>query len=101
HVRLVLAVARSAERAEACVRGVERRAAAGEPVDGIASVASFFVSRVDTKVDAALEKLGRQDLMGKAAVANARVAYESFMRIFSGERWDALKAKGANVQRPL
>ena len=67
------------------MRGLERRVDAGEPVDRAASVASFFVSRVDTKVDAALEQLGREDLRGKAAVANARVAYAAFQEIFSGE----------------
>jgi transaldolase len=64
-------------------------------------VASFFVSRVDGKVDKRLEELGRTDLAGQAGIANARVAYESFLRIFSGERWERLKAAGANVQRPL
>ena len=74
---------------------------AGEPVDRLASVASFFVSRVDGKVDARLEQLGRSDLAGIAAVANAKLAYRSFQRIFSGPRWEALAAKGAHVQRPL
>ncbi|HEY1479039.1 MAG TPA: transaldolase [Gaiellales bacterium] len=101
NVTLLFAVERYEEIADAYVTGLERRAAAGEPVDGVASVASFFVSRVDGKVDAALEKAGRSDLQGKAAIANARVAYESFQRIFSGPRWEALAAKGARVQRPL
>jgi transaldolase len=64
-------------------------------------VASFFVSRVDTKVDAELERLGREDLRGKAAVANARIAYEVFEEVFSGAAWEALREQGANVQRPL
>jgi transaldolase len=101
NVTLLFAVERYEEIAEAYLAGLEQRAAAGEPVDGLASVASFFVSRVDGKVDAALEKAGRTDLQGKAAVANARVAYESFQRIFSGPRWEALAARGARVQRPL
>ena len=102
NVTLLFDVRRYVEIAEAYVRGLERRAQAGEPIDRIASVASFFVSRVDTKVDAALdERGGPQDLKGKAAVANAKVAYQEFGRIFSGERWEALAAKGANVQRPL
>src|SRR4051812_9957805 len=101
NVTLLFAVERYEEIAEAYVAGLEQRAAAGEPIDAIASVASFFVSRVDGKVDAALEKAGRSDLHGKAAIANARVAYESFQRIFSGPRWEALAAKGASVQRPL
>jgi transaldolase len=101
NVTLLFAVERYEEIAEAYVAGLEQRAAAGEPIDAIASVASFFVSRVDGKVDAALEQAGRSDLQGKAAVANARVAYESFQRIFSGPRWEALAAKGARPQRPL
>jgi transaldolase len=101
NVTLLFAVERYEEIAEAYVAGLEQRAAAGEPIDGLASVASFFVSRVDGKVDAALEQAGRSDLQGKAAVANARVAYESFQRIFSGPRWEALAAKGARPQRPL
>ena len=98
NVTLLFAVERYEEIAEAYVAGLERRAAAGKPIDALASVASFFVSRVDGKVDAALEKAGRSDLQGKAAIANARVAYESFQRIFSGPRWEALAAQGR--QRP-
>ena len=102
NVTLLFDVRRYVEIAEAYVRGLERRAQAGEPIDRIASVASFFVSRVDSKVDAALDELGGpDDLKGKAAVANAKIAYEEFGRIFSGSRWEALAAKGANVQRPL
>jgi transaldolase len=74
---------------------------AGQPVDRIASVASFFVSRVDTKIDAALARAGRGELRGRAAVANAKIAYEAFRRIFSGQRWARLEAAGANLQRPL
>jgi transaldolase len=101
NMTLLFSVERYREIAEAFVRGLERRLDAGEPIDRSASVASFFVSRVDTKVDAALEQLGREDLRGKAAVANAKVAYGAFQEIFSGEKWDRLKAAGANVQRPL
>ncbi|MEA2332862.1 MAG: transaldolase [Thermoleophilaceae bacterium] len=101
NVTLLFAVERYREIAEAYVRGLQRRVDAGEPVDRAASVASFFVSRVDTKVDAALEELGREDLRGKAAVANAKIAYAEFQEIFSGEAWEPLAAAGANVQRPL
>ena len=101
NVTLLFAVSRYEEIAEAYIGALEERVARGEPVDRISSVASFFVSRVDTKVDAALEEKGRQDLQGKAAVANAKVAYESFRRLFSGPRWEALARKGANPQRPL
>lgn len=95
---------------EACLRGMERRAEAGEPLDRIGSVASFFVSRVDTAVDAELEAIAAQGgekaeqakgLMGRAAIANARLAYHRFTEVFSGERWECLAAKGARVQRPL
>src|SRR3954449_106571 len=101
NVTLLFAVERYEEIAEAYLRGLERRLDAGEPIDRLASVASFFVSRVDGKVDKRLEEVGRTDLAGKAGIANARVAYESFLRIFSGDRWERLKAAGANVQRPL
>jgi transaldolase len=101
NVTLLFAVERYEAIAEAFLKGLERRVQAGESIDQSASVASFFVSRVDTKVDKALEGTGREDLRGKAAVANARIAYESFQRIFSGPRWEALAAKGARVQRPL
>jgi transaldolase len=101
NVTLLFAVERYREIAEAYLRGLERRAEAGEPVDRAASVASFFVSRVDTKVDAELERLGREELRGRAAVANAKIAYAAFREIFSGERWERLAAAGANVQRPL
>jgi transaldolase len=101
NVTLLFAVSRYEAIAEAYIRGLERRAERGESLESAASVASFFVSRVDTKIDAALEGTGREDLRGKAAVANAKIAYRSFQRIFSGPRWEALTAKGAHVQRPL
>jgi transaldolase len=101
NVTLLFAVERYREIAEAFISGLERRFDGGEPIDRSASVASFFVSRVDTKVDAALEELGREDLRGKAAVANAKLAYAAFRELFSGERWERLASAGANVQRPL
>jgi transaldolase len=101
NVTLLFAVARYRDIAEAYLRGLERRLDAGEPIDRSASVASFFVSRVDTKVDAALEELGREDLRGRAAVANAKLAYAAFQEIFSGERWERLRSAGAGTQRPL
>jgi transaldolase/glucose-6-phosphate isomerase len=85
--------------ARAYIAGLERRLAAGEPVDRVASVASFFVSRVDTAVDAALPEGSL--LRGTAAVANAKVAYQRFRRIFAGEAWERLATAGARVQRPL
>jgi transaldolase len=112
NVTLIFAVGVYERVAEAYIRGLERRAAAGQPIDRIASVASFFVSRIDTAVDKQLEKLASEtndtaqkqrieSLMGKAAIANAKLAYESFLKIFSGDRWNQLKQKGAHVQRPL
>ena len=100
NVTLLFGVEAYERVAEAYLRGLERRLADGKPLD-VRSVASFFVSRVDTAVDAQLERTGRDYLYGKAAIANARLAYRSFERIFSGPRWDALHHAGAHVQRPL
>lgn len=93
--------------ARAYVSALQQRAAAGEPIDRIASVASFFVSRVDTAADSAIDQkiaegvTGIADLKGKVAVANAQLAYRKFQEIFSGDEWEALAQKGAKVQRPL
>lgn len=87
--------------ANAYIAGLERRVAAGQEIKHIASVASFFVSRVDTAVDKLLDAQGRSDLVGKAAIANAKLAYARFKELFSGPRWDKLAAKGAQLQRPL
>jgi transaldolase len=101
NVTLLFAVQRYREIAEAYLSGLERRVEAGEPVDRAGSVASFFVSRVDGKVDKILGERGRDELRGNAAVANAKLAYAAFREIFAGERWERLAAAGANVQRPL
>jgi len=96
----------------AYVRACERRVAEGKPVDRLASVASFFVSRVDVMIDPMLDKMAAaetdaakkakiQGLRGKAAIANARLAYQSFNQIFGSQRFTDLKAHGARVQRPL
>ncbi len=100
NVTLLFAVESYEAVAEAYLRGLERRQAEGLPLD-VNSVASFFVSRVDTNVDKKLEALGRSDLAGTAAVANARAAYRRFQEIFSGPRWEGLHHAGAAVQRPL
>jgi transaldolase/glucose-6-phosphate isomerase len=100
NVTLLFAVEQYRAIAEAYIRGLERRHADGLSLD-VHSVASFFVSRVDTEVDKRLEALGREDLAGTAAVANARAAYQAFKEIFHGERFAALKEAGALVQRPL
>src|SRR3954447_15234775 len=100
NVTLLFSVEAYAKVAEAFIRAMERRLDEDKPVN-LPSVASFFVSRVDTEVDKRLEALGRTDLAGTAAVANARLAYMRFKEIFSGERWQRLADAGAKVQRPL
>jgi transaldolase len=100
NVTLLFSVERYREIAEAYVQAIEERVDAGEDVSAIASVASFFVSRIDTKVDKQLPE--GSPLRGKAAVANAKLAYvDVFERLFAGERWQRLASAGANVQRPL
>jgi transaldolase len=95
---------------DAYLQGLERRAEAGEPLERIASVASFFVSRVDSAVDAELERRIQEGgpgaeraraLLGRAAIANAKLAYQRFGDIFAGERFERLATRGARVQRPL
>lgn len=102
NVTLLFAVSRYEEVIEAFLTGLEQRAARGDAVNGLDSVASFFVSRVDSKVDPALDKLGNAgSLRGKAAIANARTAYAAFERSLDTPRWRALADLGARVQRPL
>ncbi|MEX1252828.1 MAG: transaldolase [Dehalococcoidia bacterium] len=84
---------------EAYLSGLERRFASHQPLDRVASVASFFVSRVDTKIDSRLPE--DSTLRGKVGIANSRRAYEQFLRVFSGPRWERLSASGARLQRPL
>ncbi|HXI93680.1 MAG TPA: transaldolase [Blastocatellia bacterium] len=97
---------------EAYIRGLERRVAENKPIDNISSVASFFVSRIDSAVDKELERrIGQasdekekaklQSLLGRIAIANAKIAYQRYKKVFHGERFAALKQKGAQVQRPL
>ena len=86
---------------EAYISGLERLAAAGRDLSRAASVASFFVSRVDGLADKALEEAGNQDLQGKIAIANTKLTYVRFQQVFGGERWERLAAQGARVQRPL
>src|SRR5919199_1169837 len=101
NVTLLFAVSAYEAIAEAFIRGLERRREAGESLD-VHSVASFFVSRVDTEVDKRLEQIGGHDeLLGAAGLWNARAAYVRFKEIFHGDRFAELAAAGANVQRPL
>ena len=100
NVTLLFAVSYYEQVMEAYIRAMERRREAGRPLDRH-SVASFFVSRVDTEVDKRLEAAGRTDLAGRAGLANARAAYLKFREIFDGERFAALREAGCPVQRPL
>ncbi len=100
NVTLLFSVESYSAIAEAFVRGMERRLEAGESLD-VHSVASFFVSRVDTEVDKRLAESGHEELRGLAAIANARAAYQRFKEMFRGERFAALRDAGAPVQRPL
>ncbi len=104
NVTLIFALERYGEVVDAFFDGVERAHRAGLPLARLASVASFFVSRVDTEVDKRLDKIGTdeaRELRGRAAVANARLAYELFERKCASQQWQALEAAGARPQRPL
>ena len=104
NVTLIFSVERYRAVMDAYLAGLEQAKANGHDLSTIRSVASFFVSRVDTEIDARLEKIGSDEalaLRGQAAVANARLAYAAFEEVHAGERWQALAAAGANVQRPL
>jgi transaldolase len=104
NVTLIFSLERYEGVIDAFVAGLEQARANGHDLSKIHSVASFFVSRVDTEIDARLDKIGTPEaaaLRGKAAIANARLAYQLFEQKLSGAAWDALAAAGANVQRPL
>jgi transaldolase len=104
NVTLIFSLKRYAEVIDAFMAGLEQAAANGHDISALASVASFFVSRVDTEVDKRLDKIATpqaQALRGKAAIANARLAYELYEQKLATPRWEALAKKGAKVQRPL
>jgi len=104
NITLIFSLERYREVVEAYLRGLERLVADGGDPTGVASVASFFVSRVDTEADKRLEAIGSDEalaLRGKLAVANAKLAYEHYRQVFAGERWEALTSKGATRQRCL
>jgi len=102
NVTLIFSLQRYTEVAEAYIRGLERLVAAGGNPKPVASVASFFVSRVDTEADRRLDEIGgHDDLKAKLAIANAKLAYQRYKEIFSGERWEYLASKGASPQRCL
>ena len=102
NVTLIFSLQRYVEVVEAYLRGIERLVESGGDPSKVASVASFFVSRVDTEADRRLDEAGApDDLKGKLAVANAKLAYQRYKELFSGSRWDALGGKGATKQRCL
>jgi transaldolase len=104
NVTLIFSLERYREVAEAYIRGLERLVAGGGDPSKVHSVASFFISRVDSEADKRLEAIGTKDaleLRGKLAIANAKLAYEHFQQAFSDERWQYLAGKGANPQRCL
>lgn len=105
NVTLIFSSSVYAQVMDAYLSGLEQRAARGESIRGISSVASFFVSRVDAAVEKDLSSRGRSDVLvevlGKVGIANSRLAYHRFLETFHGERWNALERLGARVQRPL
>ena len=104
NVTLIFSLERYGQVIDAFMAGLEQALAAGRDISTLASVASFFVSRVDTEVDSRLDKIGTPEaaaLRGKAAIANARLAYELYEQRISTPRWQALREAGAKVQRPL
>ena len=104
NVTLIFSLARYGEVIEAFLAGLEGARAAGRDLFGIASVASFFVSRVDTETDRRLDKIGTPQaaaLRGKAAIANARLAYQRYEEMIAADRWKSLERAGARPQRPL
>jgi transaldolase len=102
NVTLIFSIGRYRAVMDAYLSGLEQRVQDGGSLTGIESVASFFVSRVDTEIDRRLEKAGAApSLKGKAALANAQLAYQAYEEVFSSGRWRALEAQGANTQRPL
>jgi transaldolase len=102
NVTLIFSLERYRAVMDAYLSGLEKRLADGGSLEGIASVASFFVSRVDTEIDKRLDKAGADpSLKGKAGIANAQLAYQAYEEVFSSDRWRALEAQGAVPQRPL
>ena len=102
NVTLLFAVSRYEQVIDAFMKGLEERLAKGQPINRIASVASFFVSRLDGKIDPVLDARGGADVLrGTAAIANACAAYSAFEKSIASPRWQALAAEGARVQRPL
>jgi transaldolase len=98
NITLIFSLERYKAVVEAYLRGLERLVASGGDPSNVASVASFFVSRVDTEADKRLDAVGHSELNGKLAIANAKLAYQHFLDVFQGERWEFLEGKGASKQ---
>ncbi len=101
NITLIFSLTRYEAVVEAYLRGLERLVASGGDPSKVASVASFFVSRVDTETDRRLEELGVKKLQGRLGIANAKLAYRHFQKAFRGARWEFLASKGASRQKPL
>ena len=101
NVTLIFSLTRHHQVAEAYLRGLERLVASGGDPGRVHSVASFFVSRVDSETDRRLAETGREDLKGRLGIANAKLAYQQYKALFRGERWDDLASRGATAQRCL
>jgi len=101
NVTLIFSLSGHVQVAKAYLRGLERLVAAGGDPSRVHSVASFFVSRVDTETDRRLASAGRDELKGRLGIANAKLAYQQYKELFAGERWEALAARGATKQRCL
>jgi transaldolase len=101
NITLIFSLERYKAVAEAYLRGLERLIESGGDPSTVSSVASFFVSRVDTEADKRLQAVGNTELQGKLAIANAKLAYQHFLETFAGPRWEFLASKGATEQRPL
>jgi transaldolase len=101
NVTLIFSLERYREVVRAYIRGVKRLVESGGDPSDVRSVASFFVSRIDSEADKRLEKLGAADLKGRLAIANAKIAYQIYKQVFSGSRWRSLEERGANTQRLL
>ncbi|MDQ3777525.1 MAG: transaldolase [Actinomycetota bacterium] len=101
NVTLIFSLARHRQVIDAYLRGLERLVAAGGDARRVHSVASFFVSRVDTETDRRVADIGRDDLRGRLGIANAKLAYQQYKELFQGPRWEALAARGASKQRCL
>ena len=101
NVTIIFSVTRYQAVLDSFITGLEERRAAGMSLDGIHSVASFFISRVDTEIDPRLKANGKSELLGRAALANARLAYQHFLSVKDSLRWKDLESSGASIQRPL